>query len=677
MRTAAISLFFTMTLLACTKSVTTIGSSSSSSAIEDYCPYTSSPKSYTTTVTASGKAVYEYRVNGNGEIANGVHTLTPTTTTSGQQYSFTINGINVTWSCDQASCSATNAVTGLKQAIASLSASSTASMAASATGTSTLVLTPTIEGNALSISSLSNLSDSANSEPNPIRYAEVRATDSSGKVLQCAETDSSGNFSLLLPANTGSLTVAIASRSSNSYNTAYILNNPSDNKYYSLTTTVGTSSDTGGIRLVAKATGDLLGGAFNILDQILNAQNYLRAQTLNCDVGASSNYFPDCSPFTTAPLIKIYWTAGLSPGVYVGVSGGISYYLNGDKELYILGGINGDVDTSDMDHFDNSVIVHEYGHFIEDQFANPNSPGGSHNGNAIIDPRLAWGEGWADFFQAAVTGTAVYRDTYGHVGCTQSATDSRACYGVNFNENIDPASGTSYSDKPTSGARGEGNFREFAITRALWDVVKPTGGASRFSEIWAVLHGPTNGMKVVGDKFKSIGRFYRIQSQMTSHADWSSLIANEEQVAGLSDYATPIRTTTGCTPTSVSMGVYKSITDTGGFSTSDQFRNNDFYVYDHPGGSLTITATWSGSSTVDLDLYLYKTNYVYGSSSSAVIYNNDENKGTSGTVSMSGTVAAGTYMINVMAYTGIYSSSGTYNTNYSFTINGVTACPWL
>ncbi|MEK7356871.1 MAG: hypothetical protein AAB250_10505, partial [Bdellovibrionota bacterium] len=186
-----------------------------------------------------------------------------------------------------------------------------------------------------------------------------------------------------------------------------------------------TGSGSPSASLVASATGSLVGGAFNILDQILNAQEYLRTKTSGC-----SGTFGDCSAFTTAPLVLVYWTPGLSPGVYYGISGGISFYLNDDKELYILGGISGDTEVSDMDHFDNSVIVHEYGHFIEDQFGNPDSPGGSHNGNSVIDPRLAWGEGWANFFQAAVTGVPYYRDTYGHVVCSSGS----SCTGANFNE---------------------------------------------------------------------------------------------------------------------------------------------------------------------------------------------------------------------------------------------------
>ena len=145
--------------------------------------------------------------------------------------------------------------------------------------------------------------------------------------------------------------------------------------------------------------------------------------------------------------------------------------MNGKRELYLLGGENGDVDFSDTDHFDNSVIIHEYGHFIEDIFGAPNSPGGSHNGNSVIDPRLAWSEGWADFFQAAVTGQPYYRDTKGNVNCSE--TDPTSCTGVLFDESIDVPT----DDRPI--LLGEGNFHEFSVSRTLWQALSiGSAGAS-------------------------------------------------------------------------------------------------------------------------------------------------------------------------------------------------------
>jgi hypothetical protein len=342
--------------------------------------------------------------------------------------------------------------------------------------------------------------------------------------------------------------------------------------------------------------------------------------------------------------------------------------------MFILGGINGNTTSADMDHFDDSVIIHEYAHFIEDVYGSPNSPGGSHNGNSIIDPRLAWGEGWSNFFQAAVTGNPRYRDTYGHEGCS-----GNSCTGVLFDESLDPAADATYKDKPALGpgdTAGEGNFREFSIARLLYDVVKASGGVSRFSEIWTVFNGTaTNSMRRINDPFKSVGRFHKTQVSLTGKSDWSNLRETELHVDNLSVYGAPLVTTGGCTPNSINMTIVKDAFDDGSFRTSDLFRNNDFYVINHTGGNLSVQVNWSGSDVADLDIYLYRNGYVYGDLGTVALRNDNESSSTSGSATISGNVAAGSYILNIMAYTGLYNNPGEFNTSYSIKLNSTTACP--
>jgi hypothetical protein len=634
--------------------------------IAEYCTNIQSPAN---PITVSGKAFYQFRENGNGAVSEGLHTLSAPSGTLNDVYTVTIDGVSSSYTCPSVSCSGLLAASELVNLI---NASSTTVTAAASIAN--IKLTPKNSGDPIVIGTLAKVTETiaAVSDPRPIRYAEVRAISPAGALAQCAQTDATGAYSLTLPGDGQTYTVEIAARASNAHNTAYVMNNPTDNEYYKLNYTVVASGASAGTRLLAKATGDLLGGAFNILDQILNAQEYLRAKTAGCNTA-----FADCTPFTAAPTVFVYWTKGLSPGVYAGISGGISYYLNGQRQLYILGGVNGDVDTSDMDHYDNSVIVHEYGHFIEDQFGSPNSPGGSHNGDSIIDPRLAWGEGWADFFQGAVLtftypgSEPLYRDTYGHDGCTQSGT--RPCTGLNFNETLDPSVPT-YKDKPT--ATGEGNFREFSVARALYAAIKLA--ATNFKQIWTSINGSTSGMKVVADPFKSISRFHQIQVNIPGNTDWSTFRTNEKQLYTRTDFATPLTIANGCSGSPVTMNVYKSASDEGSFATSNLLVNNDFYVYSHPGGVLTIVLSWSsvnGTTPVDLDLYLYKSGYIYGNSASVIALDQTESSTPTGTATISANVGAGTYMINIMAFTGLYTGTATVPTTYSMKINNQTACP--
>jgi hypothetical protein len=47
------------------------------------------------------------------------------------------------------------------------------------------------------------------------------------------------------------------------------------------------------------------------------------------------------------------------------------------------------------------------------RFSRDDSIGGPHNIGDPLDPRVAWSEGWANFFSSAVRGTSIYLDSKG------------------------------------------------------------------------------------------------------------------------------------------------------------------------------------------------------------------------------------------------------------------------
>ena len=62
-------------------------------------------------------------------------------------------------------------------------------------------------------------------------------------------------------------------------------------------------------------------------------------------------------------------------------------------------------DPSDPDQWDDSVIMHEWGHSADDYYSCDDNPGGDHFINKLVDdPELAWGEGYPDYYQSAVRG---------------------------------------------------------------------------------------------------------------------------------------------------------------------------------------------------------------------------------------------------------------------------------
>jgi hypothetical protein len=664
---------------------------------EEVCPFQPS-KTFDASVRISGSAVFEYRVNGNGVASDEGAVFSVASFASPAMRIFSVELDGRTYAVESGSYGFSGQSEVATQLKAAINSDRSSGLYAYGNGGNFTVTKP----NSLIPASIGNLTRVTNQNRNPkakpIRLAEITVRDANEKIVQCSATDSDGTFSFELPQSTGSYTIEIGSRSPSNRNSAWILNSPNENRHYRLKTT--TLSDTDNLNILVRARvhdDELLGGAFNIFDQLLNAQDYLRTTTGSCHIQGSNSYFPGCIPFTAAPRIHVYWMPGFSPAVYVGASGSISFYLRGRREMYIQGGQAGNIVSSDMDHFDNSVILHEYAHFIEDVYGGANSPGGSHNGDSIIDPRLAWSEGWANFFQAAVTGQARYRDTYGSPDCASP------CAGAYFDEPLDP-SGLPPNDAPALGSLGEGNFREFSITRLLWDVVKPNAGISQFSEIWRAFVSPTGGLRVTHDPFKSVGRFHQIQAELGDLQSWSGIRLAEEQAAGFQFYATPFALSPkgACSKSPISMTPIRFAWDDGSFENSDQYRSNDFYRFDHTGGLVRAELYYSKDASYppDLDLFVYNSNYVYGRSRDIVMQSAVLGDGcprepiANGQSSFQGKngcplappgipvsfgyesatldLLPGTYMINVKADTAIRAGS---TTNYVILINGNELCP--
>lgn len=531
----------------------------------------------------------------------------------------------------------------------------------------------------------------------PIRQAEVRVLDASGAVIQCGSTDDSGSFSVLLPRGNTLYTVQINSRAYNNLVKVSVLNAPEQNAFYSLTKTVTANGSSSLGTITASADGDVLGGAFNIMDQIYNANLYLKSQVSSC-----ATTFAGCKNVDggTSTLTKVsaYWQKGYNPNNYFGSTSGLSFYLPGYSRLFILGGNDGLVDTVDTDHFDNSVIIHEYGHFLEDTVGDSDSPGGSHNGNKVIDPRLAWSEGWGNFFQAAVRNDNHYIDT---IGNDDSGTTDMAFYTDIENASIG-------SDYPNY--QGEGNYREFSVTRLLWDVVdnhddNPLGHSDdvsgRFNEIWAAFSSSVRGFKYSGYAFRNIGLLHLIQAYfhatITSTpaltSDWSNLRLGERQDGDEALYGQAV-STSGCTVGSHTVNAnsyYFQTTDntvgftsdSGSLANSNPFRNNLFFHFKPTtSGNHSVKLIYQDADGVaqeaDLDLYVYKKDYHFATTADMLGYSRADASGVVATPESPEIVSANLsggmdYLINVNVYTG----SGSLGTQAYFNLylDGSLLCP--
>jgi Bacterial pre-peptidase C-terminal domain len=94
---------------------------------------------------------------------------------------------------------------------------------------------------------------------------------------------------------------------------------------------------------------------------------------------------------------------------------------------------------------------------------------------------------------------------------------------------------------------------------------------------------------------------------------------------------------------------------------SNQYRSNAFFTFVHDGNPKTITVEYSGGSSGtpynDIDLFLYKKDYIYqetgAASTGSVVVSSARAYGIetgAETINLTN-LAAGTYLINVKAYT--------------------------
>lgn len=499
----------------------------------------------------------------------------------------------------------------------------------------------------------------------PIPVAEFQVFDSSGARVQSGETNADGTLSFQLLNRPGQYTLKVYSRSLNDDLKLSVLNSLSQKLPYAVTLTfslpLSNNHNLGSI--VAPATrSNLIGGAFNIHYAIFRAVKYLK----------TTPEFTSSSP----KKVTAYWAQGFNPYSYYSnnATTPLSFYVSENDELFISGGQSGNFLTADTDQFDDSVIIHEYAHFLEDEYSFSSSPGGFHDGNTVIDPRLAWSEGWANFFQGAVrtefplpeeTADMVsrYIDTNGLTNDFSYSMIQRS-----LSVQVSSLSLSSTQDRPSKS--GEGTFREFSIARALY---KSLIELDNWSKYWTAFRS-------IGDTTSNNARFFSSFTNFYSELSPADKTAIDSIVGDLDErqdltfehYATKteeilysagnaLTCTVSMSPRIDEMTFYDYI--------SNQMDSNDFYVYTHTSENTSLTLHYAASNSTDLDLFIYNGSYDYiedittelsnGSLSGrkttsfngSVVRASRNGANINETVSLSNLVVGRKYLINVKAYT--------------------------
>ena len=87
---------------------------------------------------------------------------------------------------------------------------------------------------------------------------------------------------------------------------------------------------------------------------------------------------------------------------------GGSFYRRNIDSLFLLG-----MENDDTEEFDDHVVVHEWGHYFEDNFSRSDSIGGAHSLGQALDMRVAFGEGFATAMSGIGLDDPIYCDTGG------------------------------------------------------------------------------------------------------------------------------------------------------------------------------------------------------------------------------------------------------------------------
>lgn len=280
----------------------------------------------------------------------------------------------------------------------------------------------------------------------PVRHAVVEVVQA-GRTLAATTTDDAGRYVATFATNAPEeLQVVVLSRSL--VPAIQVQNNTNQDAVYRLSAPVGagevdlhapTGWDRGGFIEAQR-----LAAPFAVLDTLVTATTAVtRAR-----------------PALSLEPLLVNWSAENSREFGDSRRGqiGTSHYDPVTRQLYVLGKAG-----VDIDEFDRHVLAHEWSHFLEATLGRSDNPGGAHGIGLVLDPRVAFGEGWANAMAALVLDDPIAFDcAWSTRGLTCSGWDTETVFG----------------DDPTPSA-----FSEPTVYRALYDFADAPNAAEPFDTV--------------------------------------------------------------------------------------------------------------------------------------------------------------------------------------------------
>ena len=419
----------------------------------------------------------------------------------------------------------------------------------------------------------------------PSRGVLVRAIDAGTQVvLATTSTNELGNYSMTVAANT-MITVQVVARMLRDNTQALprwdvrTQDGVAGNNPYTYSDSVPFSSGAAGathdvaiptgIAANGTAAGVRPSGPFAILDTVYQAmQTILSADAL-----------------TNFPALIVDWGSQTD---------GTFFTPQGSQHIALLADL-----SEDTDEFDQHVIAHEFGHYIEFNFSRADNIGGAHGLGDKLDPRVAFGEGFGYAFAAIVLNDTMARDSY-FDGTTQRSNV--------FNVETNP---------PTNQACW---CSESSVWSILWDVYDNAADtndnvALGFQPIWNVLIGPQRTTPAFTSIFSFIAAL-EAQNAGAVGAINTLVAAQNINAATIDAYGTTETHFPSTVPSNAAIPIYTLATVGGAAVTihtvndaglSNKLGNRRYVRFSVPTTrNITISASSSNPNTPDVDFVVFQ-----------------------------------------------------------------------
>lgn len=224
--------------------------------------------------------------------------------------------------------------------------------------------------------------DSLETQFLPIRYARVELLNNTNDDLVAqTQSDENGAYEIDIGDLSGNADYRLRILTQGSLSSAESRVLGESGLPYAATSSEVLSGGSSRKRIDIVADSETLSSVFNIFDNFVEAQLYLQA----------------VANVATIPPLDAQWYPGNQRGTYFCPETYNGSECDGSDKMFVLGA------ADDNDAFDDSVILHEYGHFVMDSFSRDDSPGGQHFlDDTDQDIRLSWSEGFSTAFSSLV-----------------------------------------------------------------------------------------------------------------------------------------------------------------------------------------------------------------------------------------------------------------------------------